>query len=257
MRKGIMIVGWLALFLAGSCGDKKPDPCRNPDYADILKKQAVAAFEKGDLYGSLDLAQQSEKCNARDPEVQYWEGRIYLGRKQLPQAMEHLQRALGLRKDYPEANLALGMAYLELKRWDEAIAQYEIVTKNELFRTPEEAYNNIGWAWLMKGDSEKAGQSFQTALSINSNYCPARVNLGEVEAKKGNSADAIRDLQRASQQCPDYSRAHLLLGIEWQKQKKIPASCREFQAALRAAPNSEDARRAGEYAQLLGCPASP
>jgi tetratricopeptide (TPR) repeat protein len=256
MRKTKIIVGLLALVLAGSCADKKPNPCRNPDYAEVLKKQAIAALEKGDLYGALDLAQQSEKCNPRDPEIQYWLGRIYLGRKQLPQAMERLQRALEWRQNYPEANLALGMTFLQLKRWDEAIAQYEIVTQNELFRTPEEAYNNIGWAWLMKGDPDQAAQSFQTALSINPNYCPAHCNLGEVQAQKGNSAAAIRFFQQALQLCPDYHRTHLLLGIEWQKQKNIPASCREFQAAMRAAPNSEDARRAGEYCQLLGCPAA-
>jgi tetratricopeptide (TPR) repeat protein len=257
MRKADIVLGLLVLAMAGSCAGKKPNPCRNPEYAEILKKQAVSALQKGDLYGALESAQKSEACNPRDPEIQYWLGRIYLSRKQVPKAIEYLQRALELRKDYPEANLALAMAYLQLKRWDDAIAQYEIVTKNELFRTPEEAHNGIGTAWLMKGDLDKAAQSFQAALAINPNYCFARSSLGEVEAQKGNSAAAIRDYQRALQSCPDYSRPHLLLGIEWQKQKKLAASCSEFQAVQRLSPNSDDARRAAEYAQLLGCPASP
>ena len=256
MRKMKIIVGLLALVLAGSCAEKKPNPCRNPDYPDILKRQAIAALEKGDLYGALDLAQQSEKCNPRDPEIQYWQGRIYLSRKQVPKAIEYLQRALELRKDYPEANLALGTAFLLLKRWDDAIAQYEIVINNELFRTPEEAHNGIGTAWLMKGDLDKAAQSFQAALAINPNYCFVRSSLGEVETQKSNFTVAVQDYQRALQLCPDYGRAHLLLGIEWQRQKNLSAACREFRTALKVWPDTDEARRAAEYIQLLGCPAA-
>ena len=249
-------LGLLALLFCVSCGGRKPATCRNPNYAEVLKKQAISSLQKGDLYGALETAQKSETCNPKDPEIKYWLGRIYLSRKQVPKAIEYLQRALELRKDYPEANLALAMAYLQLKRWDDAIAQYEIVIKNELFRTPEEAYNGIGTAWLMKGDLDKAAQSFQAALAINPNYCFARSNLGEVAAQKGDSAAAIREYQAALQVCPNYGRAHLLLGLEWQRQKNIPAACREFRTALKVWPDTDEARRATEYIQLLGCPAT-
>ncbi|OGP60189.1 MAG: hypothetical protein A2V67_04975 [Deltaproteobacteria bacterium RBG_13_61_14] len=257
MRKVHATAVLVTLVLVGSCSGKKPSSCRNPEYAEIKKKQAISQLEKGDLYGALEAALASETCNPRDPETQYWLGRIYWARKQPPKALDHLDKALSLRKDYPEANLALGMVYLELKRWDEAVAQFELVTRHELFRQPEAAYNNLGWAYLMKGDREKAVQAFQTVLKINPNYCPASCNLGEVEAQKGLSAAAIKEYRRALEFCPDYGRARLLLGIELQKQKDVAGACREFQAAVRVWPNTDEAQRAQEYMGLLNCPVAP
>ena len=257
MRKIQATAVLVTLILAGSCSGKKPSACRNPEYSAVKKKQAISQMDKGDLYGSLEAGLEAEKCSPRDPEIQYWLGRIYWKRKQLPKALEHMEKALSLRKDYPEANQALGMIYLDLKRWDEAIDQFKVVTSHELFREPEAAYNNIGWAYLMKGDQDQAEQNFQQALQINLNYCPAHCNLGEVQTQRGLTTAAIQSFQRAITLCPEYGRAHLLLGIELQKQKNVAGACREFQATVRLWPNTDEALRSQEYMGLLNCPAAP
>lgn len=247
------VVVMLIWGLAGSCSGRKPSACRNPEYAEIKKKQAISQLDKGDLYGALEAGLEAEQCAPRDPELHYWLGRIYWKRKQLPKAVEQFNQALSLRKNYPEANQALGMVYLELQRWDDAVAQFRVVTAHELFREPEAAYNNIGWAYLMKGDREQAEQNFKQALQINPNYCPAHCNLGEVQAQKGLNQSAVQSFRRAVGLCPEYGRAHLLLGIELQKQGDTAGACRAFQSAAQFWPQTEEGRRAEEYLGLLHC----
>ena len=245
----------LILLLSLECAARRPKECRNPDYAEIMRKQAASHFQRGDHYSALEAGLKSYACNPKDPETNYWLGRIYWSRKQFPKAVDYLQNAIKLRKDYPEANMALGLVYLELKRWDEAILQFDLVAQHELYREPEAAYNNLGWAYLMKGEREKAGAAFQNALRINPNYCPAYCNLGEVEAQKGLSANAIKNYRRAIECQPNYGRSHLLLGLELQKQKDVAGACREFAATIQHWPDTVEAGRAAEYSQLMNCPA--
>jgi hypothetical protein len=42
------------------------------------------------------------------------------------------------------------------------------------------AHNNLGWAWVLAGDEERARAAFQTALRLDPDYGPARVNLSNL-----------------------------------------------------------------------------
>ena len=66
---------------------------------------------------------------------------------------------------------------------DEAIAQYQKAL--EINPNYAEAHNNLGIAFLQKGQVDEAIDQYQKALEINPNYADAHNNLGIAFSQKG------------------------------------------------------------------------
>jgi len=155
---------------------------------------------------------------------------------------------------YTESRLALGVAYLSLGKWDQAIEQFEIATSDELFGRPWEIYNNIGWAYLQKGQLELAEVNIRRALRENQNFCPAYCNLGEIYSKKGLVRDAITNFRRSISICGEsYARPHFLLGLEFGKLGRTDMACEELARAARI-KDAAEAEQALDYMRLYNCP---
>jgi Tfp pilus assembly protein PilF len=243
----------------GCASGKKDDPCKNPEYAATKRDYMIDAFSRGNTYGALEAGLEAYRCNPKDPDTNYWLGWIYMNRDraQYDKAINYLEGALKYKDPYPEVNMALGMIYLEQSLLDDAIVQFEIAADNDLYRNAFEAFNNLGWAYMQKGDLEKAEINLRQALKLNPNWCISHCNLGEVYLEKGKTDSGIKSLNKAVGLCPQYARPHLLLGIEYNRQKKIPHACREFNAALNADFKSREAHKAEEYMRLLNCKRTP
>jgi tetratricopeptide (TPR) repeat protein len=252
-----MITLTLALSLGCAGAKKKDDPCRNPEYVQVKKDTITDSLARQDLYTALEAGMDAYRCDPEDPEVNYWLGWIYMHRDQYDKALDYLNKALEYQKEYPEANMALGMIYLRQDRLDEAIAQFKSAAENDLFRNAFEAYNNLGWIYLLKGDLEGAEKKLNLALKLNPNWCISHCNLGEVYLGQGKKEQGLASLKKATELCPQYARPHLLLGIEYNRDKKIPEACQEFNAAYNADLKSEEGQKAGEYLNLLNCKRVP
>ncbi len=98
------------------------------------------------------------------------------------------------------ARLELGSRYIDANRLDDAIA-----TLKELKNPTGEAVSRLGWAYLLKGDTDAAAPLFQKALAQATTPGEwrtrgrAHYNLALIEAKRGRSDAALTSL-RASMQ---------------------------------------------------------
>ncbi len=248
----------VALGIAFGCAKRdKDDPCNNPEYIRVKKDTMIDAFVHDDAYTSLEAGLEAYRCDAEDPETNYWLGWIYMHREQYDKAVNYLNDALKYQDPYPEASMALGMTYLKQNRIDEAIEHFSAAAHNDLYRNAFEAFNNLGWVYMLKGDLEKAEENQKRALKLNPNWCISHCNLGEVYYRKGKADLGFASLNKAIELCPRYARPHLLLGIEYNHQKKIPEACREFNAAMNADFKSDEGKKAEEYIKLLNCKRTP
>lgn len=90
-------------------------------------------------------------------------------------------------------------------------------------------------------DIEGRRSDIQSALELDPNSLRALRELGEIEARKGDSQAAIDAYSRLLQQAPD-GRAHIealvLRGIEWMMLGKSQAARKDFEAALEPKPSA-------------------
>lgn len=254
LRKLWIAAMFVAAALTLGCPPKKPNPCRNPEYVEAMKEQAKSFYSRGDYIEALKSVKEADACNPDDAELYYWMGLIYFQRNKPYDAMESFKKSLEIDPQYVESSMALGMVCLELQRWDEAIAQYKIAADNDYFKRPWEAYSNMGWAYLQKGEYDQAEQSLKQAVKLNANFCPAYTNLGELYSKQNNRQKAIYYFQKAINLCPaNYARPHFLMGIEYAYENDYDRACKEFAAAA-VVPNAAEADKAMDYVRLYNCP---
>ncbi len=91
-------------------------------------------------------------------------------------AISDFNKALDIDGSLGEAYLNRGNSYYLMRRYDEALADYQQSLETDLTK-PWAAWYNIGLAYDAQKMSEKAKEAYQTALDLNPNFSQARQKL--------------------------------------------------------------------------------
>jgi Tfp pilus assembly protein PilF len=169
----------------------------------------------------------------------------YEGRYQF--ALTHYAKALELSPGYAEAHVNLAALYLDLGRWDDAVAQGREALKITTYQNPEKAYNNIGLAYMRKGDMISARRAFRDALAFHDNFPEAHHNLGTIYFQQGQVEDAIREFRDALRLRPNYPEALINLGVAYLERGSTAEATVQFQKVIQLEPGSELAELAKWY----------
>jgi len=115
----------------------------------------------------------------------------------LDEAERYVRKALKAKADLREARNTLGVVLIHQKRYADAVAVLEPLTQDILYSTPENAWGNLGWAYLEKGDTDKAISSLRRALALQPDFCVGAYRLGLAHEKEGDHKAAIEAVSRA------------------------------------------------------------
>ncbi|MCO4761587.1 MAG: tetratricopeptide repeat protein [Myxococcales bacterium] len=202
----------LVVVLFAGCGSSQIEAKKRKDKADFHYKLAAGYFHAH----SVDLAiQQLVKAFQYDvghADSRYLFGFIHFGRKRYEEAVLDFKRALKRRPQFFAARNHLGVTYLELERWQDAIDVLKPLLKQPTYTTPYLPYNNIGWAYLKMGRLAEAGKHLRMAVFINPRFCQGHRNLGLLAEKRGDRREAQRHLEVAVKRCPKVATFHFSLG---------------------------------------------
>ena len=89
----------------------------------------------------------------------------------LDEAKVAYDKARALKTPFSEATTNLGNLYMDLKRYDDAIALYAEALNDVLYGAPFLAQGNMGWAYFKKGDTKNAVEHLKASVTINPKYC--------------------------------------------------------------------------------------
>jgi Flp pilus assembly protein TadD len=93
---------------------------------------------------------------------------------------------------------------------DDALAHYrQAVALNPQYA---EAYNNLGEAFVAKGDDRQAIAQFEKAVQLGPTYATAHANLGMMLARTGQPKKALAPLKKVVELKPKDAEAHRNLG---------------------------------------------
>ncbi len=150
--------------------------------------------------------------------------------------------ARGQMRDTYAAHAAIGRAYLQQGRWQEAAT--ELRRALELEPGVAQGHNDLGMALEELNRSEEAIAEYREALRLASDLAEAHHNLAGALAEKGRLDEAIEHYERALEIRPDQAESHCDLGITLLQRGRTEEGILQLRKALELDPNHAKARRA-------------
>jgi Tfp pilus assembly protein PilF len=219
--------------------------CRTPwDYeqAGIHMNLGMAYIEANQYNSALKELLEAEKYTPDDARIHFYLGIAYQGRGLGDNAIAAFKRAIALKPDYSEAHNFLGILYSNAGQWDMAIAAFSKALDNIVYDTPAAALYNMGWAYYQKGDYATAMNKYQEAMSREPNTVLMPIiakNMGLASLALGQVNEAMQYFRRAIAIVPNYSEAQYWLAECHVRNRNWEEARMQFQALVKAAPESE------------------
>lgn len=126
-------------------------------------------------YGRTDAARWSKLELAH---IDYREGRFEAAAAKYKEILDDLPEASSLA---PLTRLNLAQSYEEAGRYDEAIAQYNLLSKSSGFTN--QAYSGLGRMYMVKEDTAQARKAYESLLASLGEDASDPVLRSQVEAK--------------------------------------------------------------------------
>jgi putative PEP-CTERM system TPR-repeat lipoprotein len=129
------------------------------------------------------------------------------------EAVDGLKQWLQTAPNDQSIRVALAVAYLEMKRYDDAIQAHEELLKNEPSNTM--LLNNLAWLYGEKGDP-RAADLAENAFKLAPNSAIIADTLGYILVRRGDTERGVKLLEQARTQLPNNAEIgyHLAAGLK-------------------------------------------
>jgi len=149
--------------------------------------------------------------------------------------VKHYQKAIQIYDKYADAHLALGLLYLDLRKFDEA--QPALQKFIELSPNAPGGYLALGTLFNLEKKYDDAEKALTHGLQLNPDVADGQYELAKTYWATGKWQDAEPHAQKAATLAPTMAPPHVLLGnIALRKQDTVGA-VKEFQEYLKLDPN--------------------
>ena len=175
----------------------------------------------------------------------------YVAKKDLPNAIVELRRAINLQPDKAEPRVKLAGLYSDLGMTALAIDECRRVL---LFNKGDASvYNMLAKMYIANGAMAEAALQCAEIVRLDPQNADARMNLGDVNWNQGKIDDAAKEYEEAAKLAPANPTPHEKLKILYQARKKYPQALEEALLAKKSAAGtiSDDAAQYNIVAQVL------
>ena len=246
-RFRVLLAATLAFGLT-ACG---PSLAKKKDQADIHYRLGEVHLRDRNLADALKELTRAIELNPNDASYHNALGIAYYLREMTQEAHKSFDKAISLDPKFSDAHVNKSAVYLYERKWDKAIEESTAAVKNIFYRTPEQAYNKIGWAYYNKGDYNNAIENYRRAVQANYKYDLAHYNMGLALEKTDRLKEAIESYKSAVAVSPAYLDAYFNLGMALAKSKDKAGAQKAFEKVIEIAPTSDKGQSAREYIKLI------
>ena len=185
--------------------------------------------------GAADSVSVKDLTVPDDARKEFSKGEQALSSKNLDEGIEHLQKAIKLYPDYPQAYRLLGEAYLQKKDWQQA--ETALQRSVELEPKLAASFLDLGGLRNQTGNYPGAEDALKKCLEIDPNAPAAQYELARTYWAMGRWQDAAPLAESAVKALPDLAPAHVLLANIRLRQRNAPGALEEYQAYLKLEPD--------------------
>lgn len=238
----------LLLFVFSCASTPTSENIKN---AEAFSQLGYSYFNGGHLNEAFVEFQKAVALNPKNKEALSYLGLISTQFKKYDEAISYFKRAISVDPNYADAINNLGVTYVEMGDPDEGIKQFKAALRNPLYRTPAQAYLNMGYAYYKKGDFVNAENYLRDSL-IRNPVSPATLyTLGLVYLETDRDDSAIMEFKKAIGIMPDYVDAHWELAMLYLKKGDKARALKHFKAVAEKDNNVERSRTALQYIEKL------
>lgn len=160
------------------------------------------------------------------------------------EGISHLEKAIQIYPNYHEAQLLLGTAYMDARRWDKSESALRRAIEIN-FKNPA-AHIALGELYRQQKKYPEAERALLNALKIDGNSWHGHLTLGRVYWETGKIAQAGPHVGKTIQLKPDLAEAYLLGGNILLRARKTEDALIEFEEYLRLEPQGKFAPQTRE-----------
>jgi len=207
MIRGLALgLGLLAFSLSGCAPEAKnpgggdPDRMSDSEY-DVARDLFLRQMKPRD---ALAHGLKAVELNDENSDASHLVALIYLSlcstkkdECRLGQAEKYARMAIAAKEDFREAKNTLGVILIHEKRFDAAIGVLKPLSEDILYQTPENAWGNLGWAYLEKGQLDLAIDALRRSIAAQPMFCVGNYRLGVAHGKKHQWSEAFEAYTRA------------------------------------------------------------
>lgn len=231
----------LALLAACAGGKKSP---QNPERQSLAEYDlAVDTFHKGQPRQALDHCLKAIELDEENAKALYFASNIYASfcdtvagfnapDCHLSEAEKYARMALKVEPNFRDARNMLGQILIHEKKYDEAIAFLEPLTRDAAYPDSYKAWGNLGWAQVLKGQLDAGISSLRNSVT-EPRFCVGHYRLGVALEKKGDLSGAEASLNNAVQvehpNCQNLQDAWEALGRVHVRMNKADDARKEYQ----------------------------
>jgi type IV pilus assembly protein PilF len=208
-------------------------------------------YAENNFTSALKEFSEAEKLTPKDPVLLNDLGLTYFRKGHYDLAEAKYLKALDIKPAYSEARNNLGVNYLEMKRWDDAITQFKLVQQDIFYSGQDLAAVNLGLAYLGKGDQQQALAVLREAVARNPMDARARLQLGRVYFAGDRTGLAVEQYRKALELNPSYANGYYYLALAQVKLRNADAARGAFKEVVRIAPDSEIGQLSRDYLDRL------
>jgi tetratricopeptide (TPR) repeat protein len=213
---------------------------------------AEVLLTKGDADASAALYEEILRDRPEAPQAHYGLGRVEAARGRPAPAAERFRRATELFPGYGAAYYALGLAYRDLGRADDARAALQAYETHQMEAPPLEdpvlervrqlktgALTSLaeGVRLGKAGDLEGARREHEAALQADPSLAQAHANLISIYGRLGRWDQAEKHYRAAVALSPGLTEAHYDYGVVLVQQRRTREAAEAFERALAINPH--------------------
>jgi tetratricopeptide (TPR) repeat protein len=176
-------------------------------------------------------------------------GRALLAKKNYPEAVSHLEKAISAYPEFFDAQLLLGTTLLDMRQWDRAEKALQRALEIKPNNPPVMVYlGEVYWRQKRYPDAE---QTLIEALKLDEKSWHGQFTLGRMYWDMGDVAKAAAPIGMTLQLKPDLAPAHLLAGNILLRVGQKERALIEYREYLRLAPKGEFVPQVQELVQKV------
>jgi type IV pilus assembly protein PilF len=241
----------LTLSLVACATSGKEDPATTK--ALLHLQVGTAHLMKGNYPLALKELLEAERLDPKEPTIQNNLGLAYLVREKYDDAEKHFKNALELNNNYTDARNNLGRLYIDVGLYPKAIQELETAAADLTYEQPEKSWSNLGQAYFMATQYQKAKLAFQNSLKNRHGSCFTMNYYGRALFELKEFKTAAESLDQAVKLCEksNFDEPHFYSAMSFYKLGRVEQARARCQEILQLYPNSLYAKKARELLEIM------
>jgi len=206
MNRTLVAVGLAFVLALGGCSPSSAPGAQDPS------RQSEAEYDvardlwlrRGKTREALERALKAVELDPENTDAAHLVALLYLdfcsrgpAECKLADAERFARKAVEQKPDFREAKNTLAVVLIHQRKAAEAVRLLKPLTEDILYQTPENAWGNLGWAYLELGEFEPAIDALRRSIAAQPLFCVGNYRLGLAYEKKGSAQQARESFTRA------------------------------------------------------------